>query len=170
MHCPKSGNSIARVRRTKRRGLSLLEAILATGIFIASMALIGELLQLGLLATRSNRETTIALLRCESKMEELVAGIESLELVDEAIPFPEDPNWQWMVEVEPTEVEGLLWVSVVVERLDENDEPDLEQRLTRLMTDPSLRDLLVARSEQEGERVPVTIRRLLGLGAPEGDE
>ena len=100
----------------ERKGLSLLEAIIAIGIFIGAMAMIGQLLNSGLRMIDIGERDTMALLRCESKMEEIVAGIVPInaEMPKEPIPDREDPRWRSRVIVEPTSVEGLVKVTVTV--------------------------------------------------------
>lgn len=159
-------------QRRRRRGLSLLETIVATAIFVAAIAAIGALLDNGLNSVRINDLATIALLRCESKMEEVVAGIEAIpeetSLTAAATPYEDDPRWQYRIVSEPTNVAKLLRVTVVVEYREDpadttNEEPDFAETLVRLVVDPAARGL--SSPEEEEERQPVQIRELLGLGS-----
>lgn len=149
------------MRRGERtRGFSLLEAIFATAIFVAAMAAIGALLDLGLFSIRSAERSTIALLRCESKLEELSAGLEPLWSA-ESQAFLDDPSWSWSLALEETGLPTLVKATVQVEhRADEQGEVDASCRLSRwLCSRPE------ATTAEATEPVPITIRELLGLGA-----
>ncbi|MCA9203136.1 MAG: prepilin-type N-terminal cleavage/methylation domain-containing protein, partial [Planctomycetales bacterium] len=99
-----------------RRGLSLLEVILAIAIFGGSLAVIGELIRLGTRSAMEARELTTAQLYCESKMAEVASGIIpqqpiGLTPIDIQNPVPE---WYYTVEIAQTDREGLLGVYVMV--------------------------------------------------------
>jgi hypothetical protein len=104
-------------------------------------------------------------------MEEIVAGIVPLDesLPKEPIEDEEDPHWRWRVVTEPTNVEGLLRVVVVVtyfEDLEQTEEenPTVRESLTRLVVDPSLRQGPAGPTEKLEGRI--TVEEMLGL--PEG--
>lgn len=154
--------------RRRRAGLSLLEAIVAVGIFVGSMALIGQLLDTGLRTVDMGTRETIGLLRCESRMEEIVAGIVPIDTGTAAAGTPDldDPHWRTTVLAEPTPVEGLLRVTVVVDYLDnpesaEAEESQYSQSLTRLVVDPSL--LSATQLPTERATGTITIPQMLGL-------
>ncbi|MCH5374492.1 MAG: type II secretion system GspH family protein, partial [Planctomycetes bacterium] len=58
-----------------RRGLSLLEVILAVAILGLGLAIIGELIRNGTRQAEEVRFLTAAQLLCESKLEEVAAGV-----------------------------------------------------------------------------------------------
>jgi prepilin-type N-terminal cleavage/methylation domain-containing protein len=62
-------------RRRRNAGLSLLEVILAIAILGGCIAVIGELVRLGARQAEEARELTTAQLLCESKLEEIAAGV-----------------------------------------------------------------------------------------------
>lgn len=149
-----------RSRRPRvRRAFSLLEAILASGIFIAAMAVLGSLIDLGLFSARLAKLATMGQLRCESKIEELAAGIEPL-VAGEAVPFPDDDAWRYSVEIAPTEIPTLVKVVVRVEHMADEETPDYECRLARWLAIPPP----PAPAAPEAPGVPVTIAELLGVG------
>jgi len=158
-----------------RRGLSLLEAIIAIGIFIGAMAMIGQLLDAGLRMIDLGERETIALLRCESKMEEIVAGIVPInaDMPKEPVPDREDPHWRTAVVVEPSSVEGLVKVTVTVSYQENigaaataEEENPYQQSLTRLVVDrSSLKLATVPTSRADGV---ITIPQMLGLPAAGG--
>lgn len=121
-------------RRPTRRGMTLLEVILATAIFVASLAVVSQLFNLGLVAIQAGHRQTLALLRCESKLEEIVSGIAPARSTDDFVPFVDDPAWRYRVLVEPTPHPGLAQVSVDVEHLPGDGleiDPDAGCSLTR---------------------------------------
>jgi Tfp pilus assembly protein PilV len=154
-----------------RRGFSLLEAIIAVGIFVASMAFIGQLMDVGLRLTDLGRERTQALLRCESTMEEIVAGIRRLENTSQAMAKedPADPRWKVTVSREETTVSGLSRVTVRVDFHEDreasaDDEPKFSEMLTRLVVE---RDA-VTRPAGRAAETTVTLPTLMGLDARGG--
>jgi prepilin-type N-terminal cleavage/methylation domain-containing protein len=150
-----------------RKGMTLLEVIVATAIFVGGMAILGQLLQFGLMASRANQRKTIALLRAESKMEELASGMLLLEAMDEPIPFEDDWSWTWSIAVEPTPIQGLMLVALRVEhRENEEDEAaDVDFELSRLIVDPQWR-LPPELGPAEGlAPTPITVPEMLGLPA-----
>lgn len=113
MTLSKMKSAAVRCRDRKRHGLSLLEVILAIAILGVSLAMIGELVRLGSRSAIASRELTKAQLHCESKMAEIVAGIEPAQ------PFGPtelqyDPDWLYEIEVAPTDRPGLIAVRVTV--------------------------------------------------------
>lgn len=163
--------NLASLRR-RPSGFSLLEAIVAVGIFIGSMALIGQLLDVGLRMVDVDKYETQALLRAESTMEEIVAGIRpiNLEGTREPIIDLDDPRWRTHILIEPTEVESLLRVTVVTEFLADpaattEEEATHRQSLTRLVADWSL---LAVPATPGGPAGTITVPQMLGIGASGG--
>ena len=107
----------------QRRGLTLLEVILALTILGMSMVVIGQLVRIGAESAIRARDLTQAQFLAESKMEEIRAEIFPMESVG-PIPFEayenSDPTQQWVytVLVEPLQDTGLMAVGVSVERTD----------------------------------------------------
>lgn len=133
-----------------RRGFSLLETLLALVIFVGSVAVISGLLSLGVRGSWEARRMSKAALLCESKMAEVVSGIEPLESVSQAT-FEDEPGWVWSVAVSNGPVEGLVSVAVLVEQADETQFP-VSFQLTRWMRDPqSLTDQIQAQEAAEAE-------------------
>jgi hypothetical protein len=83
-----------------------------------AIAVLSELSGIGLQNARIARDTTYAQLLCESKLAEIVAGIEPLES-QEGTPLgttgdSNESDWLYSVEVNSTEETGLLEVRVTV--------------------------------------------------------
>jgi prepilin-type N-terminal cleavage/methylation domain-containing protein len=131
-----------RRRPAVRAGFSLLEVILALAILAGAVAVLGEIARNGIESTRIARGLTHAQLLCESKMAEIVAGIEWPQSVDRAkIENLDDPtqlNWVYSIESETTEIEGLLSVRVtVMQDLPDENRP-VRCTLVRWMADPNV--------------------------------
>lgn len=155
-----------------RRGLSLLEVILASAIFVASIAVIGNLLDVGMLIVQRGDRETIGQLRAESKMEEIVAGIQPFETQstksEDFEPYEDDPHWSWKVTSVPTPMAGLLRVTVEVGYMDDpeatSEAPDNVWSFTRLVTDPAL--LRPSKEEIVEPTGTITVPEMLGIGSP----
>lgn len=98
-----------------RHGLSLLEVILAIAIFGAALAVIGELVRIGNVNAAAARDLTDGQRICSNLMNEIAAGVTPPESVSGATCM-EDETWLYSVTAEPTDVEGLLSVTVMVEQ------------------------------------------------------
>lgn len=132
----------------KRSGLSLLEVLTALAIFMLSVVVISQMVSsASRTAVRSERLSKAAIL-CESKMAELVTGIEPLQAVSmEQFLTETEPGWFYSVMVEPQtwtavplegqNVPALNTVQVTVLWSAEADR--VEYTLTRTMLDPRFR-------------------------------
>lgn len=118
------------------RGLSLLEVILALAILALCMAAIGELVRTGTRSAEAARDLTRAQLLCESKLSEIVAGVEEPNPIVQA-PFPTDPTWYYTVALEPTEQPGIMLLRVTVETHIQRPRP-LTFSLARWIPDPGI--------------------------------
>lgn len=130
-------------------GFSLLEVILAMAILVGSLAVLSQLIDLGARNAVAARMQTEAILRCESKMQEIVAGILPPEPVS-PVPFEDDPNWQWSVEVDSDLSEGLLAISVTVEEAGSQSESPISFRLHRWLRDPEMLEAMLDEEAAEG--------------------
>jgi general secretion pathway protein I len=126
-------------RTTGRRnaGLSLLEVILAIAILGGCIAVIGELVRMGARQAEEAREMTSAQLLCESKLEEIAAGVFAPEPVSN-VPFDLDPSWAYSIEVGSLDTQDLLQVTVTAQQVDGSRVIPLSFSLTRWILDPNL--------------------------------
>ena len=120
-----------------RRGLSLLEVILAIAVLGGCMAVIGELVRMGVRNAEEARELTKAQLLCESKLEEVAAGVTPLESAS-AVAFELDPEWTYTIETGSLDQQGLVQVRVTVQPVESDRLYPLTFTLTRWIVDPSL--------------------------------
>lgn len=140
--------------RRARRGFSLLEIILALAILTGAVAVIGELVRLGLRNAQLARDITQAQLLCESKLAEITSGMQPPMVVD-GVPCEFAPDWLYSVQVYPLEIEGLLGVEVLVYRPEAN-QSNARFHLVRWMQDPMYE--LVPVAQTTSPTAPVAAR------------
>ena len=128
-----------RTRRAARarRALSLLEVILAIAILAGCIAAIGQLIHLGSREAEEARDMTRAQLLCESKIEEIAAGVTPAEAAS-AVPFENDPGWMYSVAVNPLDRENLIEVRVTVQQAQSTYLQPLSVTFVRWMLDPGI--------------------------------
>lgn len=126
-----------RLHRRIRRGLSLMEVILAIAILGGALAVIGELIRIGARNAATARDLTTAQLYCESKLAELSAGIEDPTAGGEGT-LDEFGEWQYTVTSEPLDIEGLLAVTVTVQQSPDVISRPVSFSLTRWIIDPAV--------------------------------
>jgi general secretion pathway protein I len=121
-----------------RGGLTLLEVILSVAIFLGSLTAIMKILDNGRESELMTRMQTEAVMRCEAKMAEVVAGIEeAVTSGDQPFSDSEDGSWTWRMDVVDSGIPGLLQVNVTVERKI-GSTPLASFTLLRYMRDPQL--------------------------------
>lgn len=124
-------------RQRARQGLSLLEAILAIAILGGAIAVIGESIRVGTLAAADAQEYSMGQILAEGKMAELTAGFQLLDPILRT-PLEVAPDWLYTVDVQPVDQQGLLAVSVTVERDPQFTSRPVSVTLYRWMVDPQL--------------------------------
>ena len=123
-----------------RRGLSLLEVILAIAILGGSLAVISELVRIGILSAIETRMRSEANILCDAKMAEVSAGVIELNPVAPTI-IAEKPQWLYAVNVEPSPgTLGLLVVTVTVEQAAVAN--PVSMSIVRFMPDPDYEPVL----------------------------
>jgi prepilin-type N-terminal cleavage/methylation domain-containing protein len=130
------GQGYGPVRR--RRGLSLLEVMLALGILGLSLAAIGEIMRIGSRNAEMARDLTTAQILCETKMAELAAGMLAPIPVTEAaiLDVGTGDDWYYSIETQSIGQEGLLAVRVVVQQNPQLVSRPVSFSLIRWMIDP----------------------------------
>ncbi len=122
-----------------RDGFSLLETILSLALLSIALAVLGELARGGSRHAGAARDLTQAQILCDSRMNEIIAGIEPLEAVFDA-PYEmsygiREAEWKYSVDVQPAFVEGLLQIVVTVVKNVPGDDPP-QWILVRWLPDP----------------------------------
>lgn len=119
-----------------RSGITLMEVLLATAIFMGSLTAILQIIQMGHESRLSARLDAEAALRCESLMGEYVAGIAPLT-GESNQAFEDSTEWQYSTTVEDAGGDGLLKINVLVKHL-ANGQTNSYFQLSRFMRDPQL--------------------------------
>jgi general secretion pathway protein I len=99
----------------RRRGLSLLEVLVALTIFLLAFVILGRLVIFGSDRARDTQHQVQAADLCQSKMAEVIAGAVPLTEQSE-VAFEEDQAWQWSLACEKSNFPGLWNVTVRVSR------------------------------------------------------
>ena len=122
---------------TRRGGLTLLEVLIALGIFLMALVAISTLVTASADQALEIQQRSRAIQLCQSKLAEVIAGVVPLSGQGDA-PFDEDPNWSWSLDADQGDIAGLWKVTVHVSRQQPNGSR-IECSLDRLLLDPSLR-------------------------------
>jgi hypothetical protein len=113
--------------------------MLAIAILGGCVAVIGELVRLGSRHAEEVRLLTAAQLLCESKIEEIEAGVIAPEAITSA-PFDSTPDWFYSVTINSLEQEELMEVRVTVEQAEATRMQPFTFTLVRWMLDPALEE------------------------------
>ncbi len=103
--------------RTNRRGYVLLETVVATGLLIVGLAVLGAQIQESDTAIRQMRLRLRAMTLAEQQLAELDLGLIELDSVDEVQEGdfgPRYPDYGWRLITEPTAMEGMFRLTVEV--------------------------------------------------------
>jgi type II secretion system protein I len=122
---------------TRRGGLTLLEVLIALGIFLMSLVAISTLVTASADQALEIQQQSHAAQLCQSKLAEVIAGVVPLSGQGD-VPFDEDPNWSWLLDADQGDIAGLWKVTVRVSRQQPNGSR-LECSLDRMLLDPALR-------------------------------
>jgi type II secretion system protein I len=130
-------HSALSTQHSRRRGLSLLEVLIALAIFLMSLVAVGRLIDLGTSNARDVQWLGQASAIARSRMAEVTAGV--LPLVSQPdTGCEEDPDWNWSMNAEAADAPGLVRVRVVVSR-QRPDGSRFESVLNQLVLDPTYR-------------------------------
>ena len=100
-------------RESHRSGLTLLEIVLAMAIFFGSMTALSQLAWNGTRAAVQARLHTQATIRCEAKLNEVLAGIEPMHNCS-GVAFPDDSSWTWSETVTASHHPELVQIDLTV--------------------------------------------------------
>jgi prepilin-type N-terminal cleavage/methylation domain-containing protein len=130
--------------RLDRRGLSLLEVILALAILALCLSAIGELIRIGTISAANAEDYTEAQILAESKLSEIMSGAITPDPVTR-VPFINSPDWVYSIELAATEEPEVMAMRVTVETHLDRARP-LAYSLYRWIPDPGIE--LPAEEEQ----------------------
>lgn len=136
-----------------RRGFSLLEVLLSLAIFLTAFVALSQLSSNGMNAAVEARLTTNAILRCESKLAELVAAVEPLEDVTDQ-PFQDDESWTWTLQTAAGPHADLKNITVIVKHDGANKLASASYSMSRLIRDPVVYEIAAAEEAAAMEDEP----------------
>jgi hypothetical protein len=126
-----------------------MEVLVAVAIFLFSMVVISQMFQSASLRALRTKRLTRAALFCESKIEEIVFGLQPLQSSGLQPLEGAEPGWLYSMAVEPESwssvpynnqtVTGLCTLHVTVVWSGGRSMDRVEFTLSRLMLDPNLR-------------------------------
>jgi len=119
-------------------GLTLYEVVLAMTIFLLAMAAISQIIRTGSRASIQAKLETDAAILAETKMGEVVAGAVSLTDGEGGQISADDPYWNWNLAVANANIDGLKDVTVTVNHLGQDGQPDATYSIRRLVRDPQI--------------------------------
>lgn len=123
--------------KRQRRAFSLMEVILSIAILAAATVLLGELTRFGMRNARAARDLTRAQLLCDSKLNEVIAGIETTDPVSGAkfdTAYDADAEWTYSIASSVLDdVTGLTSVTVTVNQDLPASQKPVQFALTRWM-------------------------------------
>jgi general secretion pathway protein I len=120
-----------------RPGMTLLEVLVALGIFLMALVAIIRLVTFGGDQALEVQQQSQAAQLCQSKMAEVIAGVVPLTGQSD-VPFDEDSSWLWSLDATQGDIAGLWILTVRVSR-QRSDGSRIECSLDRMLLDPSLR-------------------------------
>ena len=120
-----------------RRGITLFEVVLALAIFVGAFAAISQILRTGSRSAIRAQLTSEAVLRCERRMNEVLAGVLPLQTA-QRVPFEDNSAWLWSVNVMDAGTPNLLQVETLVERIGTGSDSSASFRMIRLIRDPQI--------------------------------
>lgn len=120
---------------SSRKGMSLLEVLVATSIFLLALIGLTQLLNLSSDKALEVQFRSEATQLCQGKLSEITSG--ALPLQGGSDTFPEAPEYQWTATVDSGSVANLFDVTVTVSRQRANG-TTLEVSLSQSVLDPSV--------------------------------
>ncbi len=122
-------------RRTPRAGLSLIEVLLALGIFVMSIVAIGRLVDMGMDREIESRFLIRASRLAQSKMGEVVSGVIPISQASSGSgTFDTEPEWSWSMTSVQQSAPNLYLITVTVSR-DNRGQP-FKLDLAQMVIDP----------------------------------
>jgi len=125
-------------RRSVRRGISLIEVLLATAIFLMSIAALGILVRGGSEQATEAARTNLCSQLARSKMAELEAGVSDVTLSSGGSgEFADRPGYKWEVISTQSSVSSNAY-DVTVRVWVESTVQSTEVSLSQVLLDPAL--------------------------------
>lgn len=124
--------------RPPRQGLTLLEVVVAMAIFLVSLIAIMQLTFLGKERAMDAKLFSRASMLCQSKLAEVMIGVEALTSNGGYADYPNETNMSWKMEATEADVTGLWQVKIWV-RAEMPTGRTVEAHLCQMVLDPTIR-------------------------------
>lgn len=118
--------------------MTLYEVLIALAIFCGAMAVLGQAMSTGSRASTQAKLRSQAILRCEEKMGEVLAGVVPLQGETGAEFADGAPGWTWDLRVENGPTVGLLYVLVSATHEGSNSSAAATYSMARYVRDPQV--------------------------------
>jgi hypothetical protein len=119
-----------------RQGLTLFEVIVALAIFMGAVCAIGQLISSGVRSAVQARLLAQGVLRAETKMAEIAAGIVPMRAGGGS--FPDDSSWTWSATTANGPHQELYIVEVTVSHPSATRAGNVSYSLRRFVRDPNV--------------------------------
>ena len=118
-HCERPCSKALRGTRgaRRRRGYILLETVVATGLLVVGLAVIGAQVQDSDTSVRTMQRRIVALALAEQQLAHLDLGLVELDSVDEVQEGdfgPRHPDWGWRLTIDETNLESMFLLQLDV--------------------------------------------------------
>lgn len=120
-----------------RRGMTLLEVVIALAMFFAAMSAIGQILRMGSDSAVRAQIRAEGTQLGESKLNEVIAGVVPLQPASDQ-PFEEAPQWSWSLTVDDDTDVSIKRLLLTVTHLRSNGSVDHTIKFARMLRDPSI--------------------------------
>lgn len=103
--------------RHGRRGVMLLEVMVALGLLVFGLAIVGLQIDTGLKIAKTNRLYTQAMMLVDSKLSEVEGGVIQPDMLEREVKGDFGiiyPGFTWRIEIEPTEIEGFYMAKIEI--------------------------------------------------------
>lgn len=125
-------------RNDSRAGLTIYEVFLALTLLLGALAVLSQHVAVGTRAAVRGQMQTRAALLCQTKLAEVLAGVEPMSQVSDMGIEDAGDGWTWSLEVVAGPTEDLLNLGLTVAHANERGEADASFTLRRLVRDPQV--------------------------------
>jgi general secretion pathway protein I len=136
-HRQRDASGLTGRRRSGRRGISLFEVLLSVAIFMGALAVIAQIVSVGSRAAIRGELESEAALRAQTKLGEVLSGIEPMESVTDQV-FADDSRWRWSLTIGDGPHSDLFQLTLAVTHQTTGGTVDGAVMLTRLIRNPQL--------------------------------
>lgn len=138
------GRSAPRSTFPHRRGVTLLEVLIALTIFLMALVSIGTLIDVATQSALDTNAQSIGIRLAQSKLAEIESGVVPVANAASNGTIDEEPGWEYQIESSPSDVTNVYLVTVTMRQTRGSKVNEIT--LSQMIFDPS----------QSGTAVPAT--------------